>query len=506
MNKLKERVYIEIAQQNGSAILAVLFVSTVALIVLFTTLSIVTQSLRSVKNQSNRSYDFYKVETSLNQAFNWLQKNADELIELYASEHFSQELEFGEPSIGSNDDSIFSVVSNLKIKDTNKTPLLVNDLILGTPAYPNIRKTLTKSSLVEEFLNNKFGGNLVRITLVNAVQENDSVIIKSKKKENSSSASSNFMPIYRIDAMSSLYNGAHLYSYVTSTKSSSKALGFFGVESLLIARNCDAYTSSDGSYGKKNISASCNIGSNITLGIYRKNTIYGSAHVNKTLLKTKRWSGTVCATLDKKCKQPGKICEGAGCSPTSLPPLEKWNEYCPSDQGNLNVKENLVLSISEDLPKKKCWNQVRVGKNTTLTLTGGKVPFFIKKLQIGKRGRLVISPATNQKLTLFTEEIVNSKFTGQQIINTDMNPTSFQFNYTGKSSLTLNGSSHMHMFLFAPNASISLNGTFDFFGSIHANKLVINGKGMQHQDLSLEGEDTNSNLEFVLLGITEYLR
>jgi len=76
---------------------------------------------------------------------------------------------------------------------------------------------------------------------------------------------------------------------------------------------------------------------------------------------------------------------------------------------------------------------------------------------------------------------------GGSVANSSLNPAFLQIQYAGTGSINIHGGSTAAAVLFAPNASVTLNGAnSDWYGSLIASTLTLNGNGASvHYDRRL---------------------
>jgi hypothetical protein len=77
--------------------------------------------------------------------------------------------------------------------------------------------------------------------------------------------------------------------------------------------------------------------------------------------------------------------------------------------------------------------------------------------------------------------------TGGTLINSSLNPSNLQIQYSGSGQLTLTGSNRAAGLIYAPNASVVLAGGSDWFGSIVARTFDDPGAVALHFDRHLQG-------------------
>ena len=486
--------------EQGTALLGVLILTALATIVLSTTLTISASSARTTKSIKSATVDFYESEESLNLALGWLRDNSTEFIEMFKKENYYSEFDTTPTAIGSNDITSFAVPSRIRVDGSSSAPLLVSSSVLGTANFPS-GVTL---DLQNSFQSASLGNAEVRVTLLNGIPENSAQDYGDPDLGNAD-PETNFYPIFRIDAMDSLTGGSHLHMLVVGSLVSTASLGFYGEDNLEMRQGCDSYSSENGSYGPSNKAANCGVGSNVNVQIHQAETIYGSIQSNGGIDSTNPWGGAACADFVSGCPNAGTSCSG-GCSVPLLPSYNSWSTYCSSDQGNVTISSNTTLTVASNSPSDKCWNEVTVNNNKTLTLTTTTTPYYFKTFDIANNGTVDFQPSPNSDtIEIYVESFAGDRFNGNQVFNTNNKPYQLIIHYLGTDTLTLNGNADMKAKLIAPNATVEVSGNFDYYGSILAKSLTATGSGALHYDES-GSTSTVTDVNFTPKSVTQRYR
>jgi len=77
------------------------------------------------------------------------------------------------------------------------------------------------------------------------------------------------------------------------------------------------------------------------------------------------------------------------------------------------------------------------------------------------------------------------KIVGDTISNDTYDPTNLQFYYAGTGELQLAGGAEASALVYAPDASASFSGGFDFYGAVVVNQLTATGGSTIHYDRNL---------------------
>jgi len=483
--------------ERGFALVAFLVVVGIGLYILANSLSLATTSTRTNRDAKQRSDQFFASDNSLSLAVGWFRTQATNLITPFQKGNFYTTFSKGSPTVGTND-SVLSIPTKIKLAGTNNSVILTSSNSLGTAAFPATQNLSTSVSFAaaSSFSGSSFGANLVRATLVDAVAVDPSSDFGAPPAP---APQTDFYPIYRLDALTAADRGSHLLGYMIGTLTYSDTVGFYGRDLVELRQSCDSYISSNGPYGAGSKRAKCPVGSNSTVQIHQNTKLYGSARTNGNFSTGSPWGGQVCA--DFACSSNGQTCAGGSCNVPALPTFQSWNSYCPTNQGDRTVSTNQTWTVGGSSPNQKCWNNVTLGNNRTLTLTstGPNNAYFINTLNIPNNASLQIAPnPASGTVYLYVVNFSGSTVNGNQVFNGNNRPSQFRLYYLGLAALTFNGNAAINASVVSPYAGVTVSGNHTFSGGILATSLTFTGSGSLHYDESLGGQ--------TLTGMTYRLR
>jgi hypothetical protein len=498
---------------KGHILIGVLILLTLSSLIVTSSLIVSSGMLHTSYNSKLRSDRFYEAEESIGKSISWLRDNSKKMLTPFDSKNFYTLFEVTNPSVGVNDTSEFPVPTKLKIKGSNDSIIITNEGLLATSQFPETSdiKTGKTFDAIAEMISSNLGGAKVRITLVDAIPEDPS---KNYGPPPAADPETNFVPVYRVDALTGAKHGAHVFATITSSLNTAENIGFYGEESIELRQNCDSYDSSLGIYNPASKKAGCTIGSAGVSSVHSSTSVYGSLQTTGVIDLSSPFGGKICADFTSGCPTPGQICEGPDCSVPEFDAYKGWSEYCPSQKSPLTVNSNtsLTLPTGVDLDSQsnlRCWQSVTIRSNRTLTLSSDHYPYYIQTLtlQNSSNSKLNISPDTaNGTVELWVNSITGNSINGNQSINSGGRPGNFKLVYLGSDALTLNGTADMKAQIIAPNAEVVISGNFDFYGSVVAKKLSVTGSGSIHYDESLAGPPILSNVQYRLAEMVQIYR
>jgi len=493
--------------QSGGAVLGVLLLVGVATIMIGGVLNLIASTTKSVKAAKVRTDHYYDAERSFHLAASWVRDNSGGFVYPFTRENFYDAFDRTAPTVGSNDTSYFTVPTLVKINGTSESAILITDPLLATEEFP-VTMYLSGGSFepMTEFNSSVVSNSIVRITLVDVLPEKPARDFGDPDLGNPA-PETDFYPVFRIDAMTDLFEGAHVYGYVVGSLVYNTSIGFYGEDSVELQMDCDSYKSDDGPYGPTNMNAGCTLGSNVSIGVKSNSTVYGAAQSNGVIETTNPWGGPVCDDFDSGCPVPGYTCEGPGCNVPLLPTFDSWSTLCPTNQGNLTVNANTyTLVVTGGSPAESCWATVKVRKKKTLVLTTTAFPYYFDTLDIANNADVQIQPDTpGGTVTVFLRKFDRDKFDGGQLINT-AKPYQFKLNYLGTDDLTIAASEEVFVSLMAPYVEVSAGGGFDIFGLIHAKSFSPGGSGVLHYDESSSDDATLTDSKFTVRNVVQRYR
>jgi hypothetical protein len=489
--------------EHGYALLAFVVVIAIGLFLTANALTLTQSSLRSNYAARMRSDDFMRSDESIGAVLNWFRAQSLNLITPFKKENFYSRFNRGTPSVGTNDIAALNVPTKVKLFGTTNSAILVSSNTLGTAAFPSTQHLNTNATFntSSAFSGASFGDNIVRATLVDAVPVDPS---KNYGPPPAAAPETDFYPIYRLDVLRGLDQGAHLLGYMVGTLFYIDTIGFYGRDFVEARQSCDSYISANGPYGPGSKRAHCPVGSNGTVMVHQNEHIFGSVRTNSTMAGASPYGGTICG--DFSCTNPGNACQGTSCNVPGLPTFSAWTTYCPTNQGDRNVTSNQTWTVAGSAPNQKCWNTVTLSNNRILTLssTGPGNAYFIRTLNIPNNARLNIAPSpASGTVYLYVESMAGGTFNGNQVYNANNRPSQFRIYYLGTQNITMNGTAVINSAMVAPYAGVTVQGNFTYSGGILAESLTFTGSGALHYDESLGGSEIN-DLNFRLRDKIQY--
>ncbi len=472
--------------QKGHILVGVLILLAISALIIASSLQQTSASARTTLANKVRSRNYYNAEESLGLALSWLRNNSTGMALMFSRANFYTLFDRTTPTVGSNDASIFTVPTKVKVQGTTNSAVLVSNNGLATANFPNSTDTMTGTSFDPDiqFAANSFAKNMVRITLVDAIPL-DSTKDYGDPDAGNAAPATDFNPVYRVDAMKSLTGGSHVLGYLFGSLVLDVGVGFYGKNLLDLRQSCDSYISNNGAYTSGNKRANCTVGSNSTLEIHQNEQVYGTARTNGSINTTSPYGGPICSDFISGCPNHGSSCQGASCNVSGLPTYSSWTTYCPTDQGNLTISSNSTLTIPGNAPSQKCWNTVTVNNNRTLTLRSTDYSYYFKTLSLSNNSVVNFSPnPATGTINIYVETITGDTFNGNQVFNINNKPYQLRIHYLGANALTLNGNAAMSAFLVAPYATVNVQGNFTYNGGIKALSLSATGSGDLHYDES----------------------
>uniref|UniRef100_A0A0A8KWY1 Putative membrane protein n=1 Tax=wastewater metagenome TaxID=527639 RepID=A0A0A8KWY1_9ZZZZ len=467
---------------------------------------------RTIHATKIRAEEFMQAETTIGHTVSWLRANSQKLAVPFTKERFYSSFDKTNPTYGANDTEIFKVPTQVKLASSNNSAIVIADagtgINLATPGFPTSwdLTTLGSFNLTNEFAAADLGEVPVRLTLVNAVAYDPT---KDYGPPPNAAPETDFYPIYRVDAMNDLTEGSHVYGTIVGKLIHRFDIGIYGQDYLELRQQCDSYKSSEGQYAVGRRRANCAAGSNSTSAVHKNEEIYGTLRTNGSIQAVSPWGGNTCADFTAGCPNKGETCAGEDCGVPLLDQFQAWNVYCPVDQGNKTVSGNETLGLAGSNPSQKCWDTVVIQGNSRLVLTSTSVPYFFKTLTLQNNSNSVldIQPDNpNKAVEVYVLNITGNAFNGNQVFNINNRPRNFVFNYLGTNELTLNGTAAMNVALTAPNAQVTVSGSFTYSGALLARRLVLSGAGQVHYDEDLGGFGTVVDMQYSLKDLVQYYR
>lgn len=508
---------IKTQQENASgyALVSVIILMAVAAIITIGSLSLSSQHTRTTHATETRTVLYNESEKSIKEVVSWLRDNSQSLVTPFRREEFYTHFDRAEPSEGANEITTFSIPTRLKALGTDDSYFVVNDSSLGTASFPPTKNIVTNAmfDIVGGFESEDLGDSVVRLTLIDAIPDIPS---KDYGPPPNPTPETDFFPVYRIDAMTGTDEGSHVYGTLVGDVVHLFDIGIYGQDYLELRQECDSFDSQDGTYSAAIKHANCPAGSNATSQIHKSEAVYGSLRTNGDIVEEAPYGGDVCADFQAGCPNHGEKCTGLQCGVPLLENFDPWNVYCPVEKPAVTYAASGTLSIvdsnsgdPEVIPADKCWDKLTVNNNVTVTLSSTNSPYYIETIDLKNNSNSVLrvdpDPAGGT-VELYVNKIVGDKLNGNQSLNVPGRPTQFRLYYLGTDPLTLNGNANMNVALVAPNAQVTVSGSFEYSGALLAKRLVLTGSGGVHYDESLGGTGSLNDVQFRLRDLVQYYR
>lgn len=487
-----------VSGEGGYALIVIMALVAILVSVVAGSLHTTAASARMVHANNERAQLFYETEEGIAHSLSWLRVNSQKLVTPFRRDEFYTRFERTDPTVGSNDTSLFTVPTKIKLAGTTDSAILVNDNALASATFAATRDLTTNIAFdaAGNYASATLGNAKLRITLIDAVADDPT---KDWGPPPAPTPETDFYPVYRIDAMTELDSGAHTYSVVVGRLIHLFDYGIYGQDHLELRQECDSYISSAGPYSNASKRANCPAASNSTSQVHKSEKIYGSLQTNGDIVEESPFGGQVCADFQSGCPNPGEKCAGEDCGVPLLESYYPWATYCPTDQGDVTFAASTTLSVAGPDPSQKCWGTLTVNAGVTVTLDSTTEPYFIKTLDLknNSNSKININPSVaGGTVEIYVEKIVGDMFNGNQTLNTAGRPVQFRLYYLGTDDLTLNGNADMNVALVAPNAKVTVSGNFDFNGGLLAKELLLTGSGGVHYDESLQGGGKVSDSQY----------
>lgn len=493
------------SSQSGFTMIVSLIVASVAALFLCRELARSSVSAHSVAASQDRGANYLAAEDGFNKVLTWMRSNSTGLAMQFSRNNFYTNFTRNPyPTTGVNDTAPVTVPSRMIVKNTTNSIVLTNSASLGTSAFPTGTDTVTGATFnpVTSFANTSFGGQLVKISLMDAPPMDST---KDYGPPPAQAPATDFVPTFRIDSMNGTNSGAHVFGTVKATLSINYGMGFYGRDLLNISQPCDSYLSNNGAYSNATKRANCSAGSNSIGEVHLNTDLYGSLKTNGSINSSPPYGGNVCADFTSGCPNTGQTCQGASCGVPGLPTYSPWATYCPQTQGATIIAANTTLTAG-NTPATSCWTSITVNNNKVLTLTSTTNSYFIDTFNIANNSVVAFSPSPNTgTINLYVRNFSGNSFNGNQIFNSSNKPYQLRIHYLGTNALTMNGTAQMNAFVVAPYAPVTVSGNFTFQGGIKATSLALTGSGAIHYDES--GDITTiSDVMYRVKNFEEYFR
>lgn len=454
-------------QESGYMLVAVLFVLTLSIMVTTGLMSSASSHSKIRATVDTQSDSYYEVEQTLGKVVGWMQDNSKYLVTPFNSTNFNTNFDMGSPVLGDNEGVNFAVPTMVKMKGTSDSVMLSNNDFFGESAFPATTHIDTSASFdaIEEFENADFGNANARVILVWARLTDG-----------------NYEPIFRVDVITGNNpdRGVHSYSYIYTNLVTapivSPFLGFYGEDSLSTNTSnnqCNSYkyTYASGAWSRGAVRSNCSIYSSSNMTI--RSRISGNALTNVSSGISLSGSGLISGTS----------CQTSGCHTVVPTSLNTWATDCATNQGDLTISSNTVLTPAGSAPSQNCWQDITVNSGRTLTFNSTTYPYHIRTLRLIGTGRIAFPTiASGSQVALYIDRIFGDSINGNSFYNNNNSPQVVKMYYTGNNALTLNGTAEFNVCIDAPSANINLNGNFIYYGGIKAQNLSATGSAIFNTD------------------------
>jgi len=155
---------------------------------------------------------------------------------------------------------------------------------------------------------------------------------------------------------------------------------------------------------------------------------------------------------------------------TSLPPIT--TAEMNNAKATSNAPAGLILTGSASYDST---TKALSGTGGTVTLSSGTYYFS----SISMKSDIIIAPGA--KVIIYTDGNIDAR---GSVVNSSLKPENFQIYSTG-STVSLNSGTTVYACLYAPNASVTINGGSEAFGSFIGMDVKANGGARIHFDRSL---------------------
>lgn len=489
----------------------------VVMILLGLTAFVVREALKRSALGSSIIYETRAQATRLNAVENTLYKTISYLRDnshLYASPfsraNFYSSFDRLATSAAGANDSALNIATQIVVDGTSNSPLLTNDTsILGTEAFPASTNIITSAgaTLTGTLSGASLGTGKVRVTLLDGIAETPA--------NDSPTPTTDFDPVYRIDSMTDIDEGAHLYAILRGDIINLFDYGVYGKTGFTFAGTCDSYNSASGDYSVGIRAAGCVAGSYSTSAISMSGTIYGELHNN---YRDSSVSGSVCSNFTVGCPSAGKKCNGEECAALLLDQhhiggASTFATYCPSHQGTSIANPTITTTLQNG----QCWSQIgaRAGNKNTLTSCKSGCTYngtyYTNVLGfLSSTSNVDFQPTLGTGIVeLYFWSVTSNIIYDTQIYNntTGQRPLQLRLYYMGSTAITITGTTQpVRAFIVAPYAQVTVAANTKIYGGLVANTVIVNSGAEIHYDSSMAGEGIVEDMQYRIRQITEVHR
>ena len=504
----EERHKKKIYREDGYTILAVLILTAVGVIAMSTSLELVATGLKTGDAYKKRSDRYFETEATVAKTLSWMRKNSQQLTNVFRPDELYTHFDVSQtPTVGSNDNSGLGIMSHIKSLNGSNTIMLSTDGGMGTSYFQGAEDLTTNSAwdAVAQFAALDLGEAEARITVENIVPLDPT---KDYGPPPAAEPETEFNVVYRIDAMSDTSAGIHLKARVLAEPVPLFKYGMYGEDYLELRQPCDSYDSELGAYSNATKTAKCGAGSNSTSQIHKNEILYGFLDTNGEVVEGNPYGGLICEDFQSGCPNEGRKCAGEDCGVPLLEQFDTWSQYCAAQITAGTVPSTLTVGVGDTeiinaASGANCWNRINIRRNGTLILPTTNIEYYVNIIDFQHgTAKLEAQPATTADFVeLYVQEFDGDRFNGNQVINTNARPYSLRVYYLGTNAFTLNGSADMYLAFVAPNANISVGGSFDMYGAVMGKRLSVSGSGTIHYDQSLSRTSKINNYKYTLIGV-----
>ena len=141
------------------------------------------------------------------------------------------------------------------------------------------------------------------------------------------------------------------------------------------------------------------------------------------------------------------------------------------------------------------FNNLSLGSQVNMTVqygvagvpASGTATVNLNSLSLGAQSQFTLGPNTAVTMNVLGTGVTTPiDLSGGAFANNSYDPAKFQILYAGTGQIELIGGNGAAVALYAPNASVRLNGNADLYGSVLCNTYTNNGNGSIHYDTALE--------------------
>jgi hypothetical protein len=455
--------------QAGLSLLVVLAFLTVIIVIASTFQEEVISVIRRSRHQSSQAVDDIELVSRINEGVSWLRANSNTLADIFARTEFYTHFRLASSQNAANQGPHLDVPTRLRLSSGMRTPLLTNSSLFGAIEFPVAIDGTNHSDL---FLSAFRNAPPLAITFVDAYP-----LDPSRDFGPNEPAQTDFIPVVRIDVLSSTTGGGHRVAYLrVSRDGNTLPVSFYGEQRVDLIGRCNGYSSTaSGNPRRAPAVASCHIASAGRVTITSSGRVYGAVSAKEGMAI----SGRVCG--DMACRTAGDICNGSSCAVPSLPTYPAWDTLCPQSQSQLQISNSAIvqLEILGNDPINRCWDEIKFtgDRMRRIRLVSTNHPYFIRTLNLeGNSGRRIeVSPSPgSSRVELYIERIVDLAPNTMLFRNRTNKPTQFFLHYLGTAPLVLD-QNYLYARVVAPYALVQKSSITRFFGSIFAQEVILEG-------------------------------